>query len=352
MRRKPEKIKANQSVVGRVCSAYSAEDDCFYRGRIEGVLAADKGYEIFLLDYGNIITTQDIRELPEDLRLITSLALKCQLNSVPSGVVDSVLEERFSALLETHFGEFYEILQDEVDETTRIHTVKLQVNYKDLAEELEKAVESNTAVEEVFSPLPTLYDCSIIHVNSPTSFYVQLTKDVSQLEHITDVLLDAETEFPQFTNLQIGAICAAQFPEDLAYYRAEIVALLDDNKCEVHYIDFGNNSITDKFYKLPEDLLKIERFSKHCSLDASCPQTSEMIQHFSQFIDARFSETFQLEFLKTSDTLNIVRVFYQEKNIIQEILQIIKNDSVPEEETAIEHLTKLEDANETIGSEQ
>lgn len=311
--------------VGRVCSAYSAEDGCYYRGRIEGVLAENQGFEIFLLDYGNIITTQDIRELPEDLRSIPSIALKCQLNSIPSGVTDLILEERFAALLETHFGEIYEIEQDEVDEETRVHTVKLQVNYKDLAEELKKAVESNTTVEEVFSPLPTLYDCSIIHVNSPTSFYVQLTKDVSQLEHITDVLLDAETEFPQFTDLQIGAICAAQFPEDMAYYRAEIVALLEDNKCEVHYIDFGNNSITDKFYKLPEELLKMERCSKHCCLDSTCPQTSEMMQNFSQFVDDRFSETFQIEFLKTSDALNIVRVFYQERNIIQEILQIIRN---------------------------
>ncbi|XP_065370364.1 maternal protein tudor isoform X2 [Calliphora vicina] len=320
--------KLSHAEVGSVCSAYSAEDDCYYRGRIEGVLAADKGYEIFLLDFGNTITTQEIRELPEDLRSIPSIALKCQLNSIPSGVSDSVLEERFSALLETHFGEIYEIEQDVLDEVTRVHTVKLQVNYKDLAEELEKAVESNTAVEEVFSPLPTLYDCSIIHVNSPTSFYVQLTKDVSQLEHITDVLLDAETEFPLFTDLQVGAICAAQFPEDMAYYRAEIVALLEDNKCEVHYIDFGNNSITDKFYKLPDDLLQMERYSKQCSLDSTCPQTNEVMQQFSQFVDTRFSETFQLEFLKTSDTLNIVRVFYQEKNIIQEILQIIKNGGV------------------------
>ncbi|KNC21229.1 Maternal protein tudor [Lucilia cuprina] len=320
--------KLQQTEVGRVCCAYSAEDDCYYRGRIEGVLAGEKGYEIFLLDYGNTIITQQIHELPEELRSIPAIALKCRLNSIPNGVSDSILEERFAALLETHFGEIYEIEQDDVDEETRVHTVKLQVNYKDLAEELEKAVESNTAVEEVFSPLPTLYDCSIIHVNSPTSFYVQLTKDVSQLEHITDVLLDAETEFPVFTDLQVGAICAAQFPEDLAYYRAEIVALLEDNKCEVHYIDFGNNSITDKFYKLPEDLLKTERYSKQCSLDSTCPLTPEVMQHFSQFVDTRFSETFQLEFLKTSDTLNIVRVFYQEKNIIQEILQIIKNGGV------------------------
>lgn len=327
--------RLNQAEVGRVCTAYSQEDDCYYRGRVECVLAENKGYEVFLLDYGNTITTTEIRELSDELRSIPSIALKCRLNDIPTGVNDSILEERFSALLETHFGEIYEIEQDDVDETTRTHSVKLQVNYKDLAEELKKAVESDTAVEEVFSPLPTLYDCSIIHVNSPTSFYVQLTKDVCQLENITDVLLDAETEFPEFNEIRVGAICAAQFPEDGAFYRAEIVAVLEDNKCEVHYIDFGNNSITDKFRKLPENLLKSERYSKHCSLDSSCPHTPEMHQHFSQFVDTHFSETFQLELLKMSETLNIVRVFYQEKNVIQEILQIIKNEGVNDATTTL-----------------
>ncbi|XP_073845267.1 tudor domain containing protein [Musca autumnalis] len=315
-----------QAELNMVCIAFAPEDDRYYRGRIEKILADDKGYEVFLLDFGNTITTTEIREMSGELRAIPSMALKCQLNCIPSNVGDSVLEERFATLIESHFGDYYDIEEDVVDEETRLHTVKLQVNYKDLAEELQKAVESDAAgIEEAFSPLPELHDCSIIHVNSPQSFYVQLTKDVSALESVTDVLLDAETNFPEFTDISVGALCAAEFPEDGAYYRAEIVAIFEDNKCEVHYIDFGNNSVTDKLRKLPENLLKLERYSKHCSLDSTCPQTAEVQQQFAQFVDVRFSETFQLEFLKSSDKLNIVRLFCQEKNVVQELQNLLMN---------------------------
>uniref|UniRef100_T1PB62 Tudor domain protein n=1 Tax=Musca domestica TaxID=7370 RepID=T1PB62_MUSDO len=325
---KADMAELKQGELGMVCVAFAPEDDRYYRGRIEKILADDKGgYEVFLLDFGNTIVTTEIREMSEELRAIPSMALRCQLNKIPTNVSDSVLEERFATLIESHFGDYYDIEEDIVDdENTRIHTVKLQVNYKDLAEELQKAVESDAAgIEEAFSPLPELHDCSIIHVNSPQSFYVQLSKDVSALEKVTDVLLDAESEFAEFTDIQVGALCAAEFPEDGAYYRAEIVAVLEENKCEVHYIDFGNNSITDKLRKLPEDLLKMERYSKHCSLDSTCPQTAEVQQQFAQFVDVRFSETFQLEFLKSSDSLNIVRLFYQEKNVIQELQNVIMN---------------------------
>ncbi|XP_075166866.1 tudor domain containing protein [Haematobia irritans] len=325
------KIKAECNVIKQaelqnVCIAYAPEDNCYYRGRIEKILAADNGYEVFLLDYGNTITTTEIREMSEDLRTIPSMALKCQLNVIPANVSESVLEERFATLLESHFGDYFDIEEHEVNGEERLHTVKLQVNYKDLAEELKKAVESTDVnIEEAFSPLPELHDCSIIHVNSPQSFFVQMSKDVTALEKVTDILLDAETAFEPFTDLTIGDLCAAEFPEDGAYYRAEIVSCLDDNKCEVHYIDFGNNSVTDKFRKLPEDLMKFERYSKHCSLDSTCPQTVEVQQQFSHFVDMRFSETFQLEFLKSSESLNIVRLFYQDKNIINEIQNLIKN---------------------------
>lgn len=333
------KVKAEcdvlkQAELNTVCIAFAADDDRYYRGRIEKILAGDKGYEVFLLDYGNTITTPEIRQMTEELRCIPSMALRCQLNAIPTNVSESVLEERFSTLLESHFGEYYDIEEDEVNDETRLHTVKLQVNYKDLAEELQKAVESDVSIEEAFSPLPELHDCSIIHVNSSTSFYVQLTKDVSALEKVTDVLLDADPNFELFDDLSVGALCAAEFPEDGAYYRAEIVAVLEDNKCEVHYIDFGNNSITDKFRKLPEDLLKLERYSKHCSLDSTCPQTAEAQQQFTQFVDMRFSETFQLEFLKSTKTLNIVRLFYQDKNVIQEIQNIIKGGGAADIMTA------------------
>ncbi|XP_017476597.1 PREDICTED: maternal protein tudor isoform X1 [Rhagoletis zephyria] len=324
-----EQLAVLESIeVGGVCSAYCAEDDCYYRGRVQKVLAGDGGYEIFLVDYGNSINTTLIREIPEDLYAVPSLAWKCKLNAVPEAP-ETLLNECFAALLEAHFGEIYEIESDETapDASERVHTVKLQANYKDLAEELAEAVAKGDAEEAAaaLSPVPTLYSCNIIHVNSPASFYIQLAEDVPAVEKITDVLLDAETDFQPFTDLQVGALCAAQFPDDMAFYRAEIVQVLDEGKCEVHYLDFGNNSVTDQFRALPEDILHTEPFSKHCALDVNIAGNVDACMVFAQFIDSRFSETFQVEFLKTTVEPKICRLFYQEKNVANEVLQLVKS---------------------------
>ncbi|KAL9913282.1 tudor domain containing protein isoform 1-T2 [Glossina fuscipes fuscipes] len=326
----------NRPVVGRVCVTYSTEDECYYRGRISRVLSKEEGVEIFLLDYGNFLISQDIKEMPIDLYSIPSLALNCQLNAIPSvsnEEEESLLNECFLSLLETHFGEIYEIQTEQYDEEKKVYYVKLQVNYKDLAEELTRTFGLRKAnkIEETFSPLPTLHNCSVIHVNSTQSFYVQFNDDIASLEHITDALLDAGEEFPVFTELKVGALCAAQFPDDGAYYRAKIINVLEDEevgKCEVHYLDFGNNSITDQFRQLPPELIKKERFSQHCSLEATCPPNEEMNQTFINLIDQRFSETFQLEFLKKSESLNIVRLFYQEKNILHEMQQLLREQQL------------------------
>lgn len=314
--------------VGRVCTVYAPEDDCYYRGRVESVLAANGGYEIFLLDYGNTIVASKLGDLPEELRSIPSLALKCKLNNLPHDATESLLEEHFAALMEAHFGEVFEIESDELDPETRVHTVKLQVNYKDLAEELANAVEIGSTHVEVLSAVPTLHNCSVIHVNSPASFYIQLAADVVAVEEITDILLDAETDFEPFNELAVGAICAAQFPEDMAYYRARIVQLLDDaGKCEVHYIDFGNNAVTDQFRKLPNKMLQLGSYGKHCALE-KCAELgfndAEAITQFQSLIDSRFSETFQVELLKTSGDPVICSLFYQDKNVAHELQQLLK----------------------------
>ncbi|XP_067630078.1 maternal protein tudor isoform X2 [Eurosta solidaginis] len=326
-----EKLKLLSTVeVGWVCCVYSAEDDCYYRGRVLRVLAGDGGYEIFLIDYGNIINATNTRELPASLCAIPSLAWKCKLNAIPDAP-ETLLNDCFSALVDAHFGEIYDIEADEIemDADERIHIVKLHVSFKDLAEELAEAVSKGDAemAAAALSSVPTLHDCSIIHVNSPASFYIQLADDVPAVEEITDVLLDAETSFDAFNNIEVGALCAAQFPEDLAFYRAEIVKVLDGGECEVHYLDFGNNAVTSQFRTLPQNMLDTEGYSKHCALDVNFAGNEAAYSIFTQLIDSRFSETFQVEFLKTTADPNICRLFYQDKNIANEVMQLLKKGS-------------------------
>ncbi|KAL7735237.1 hypothetical protein ACLKA6_016144 [Drosophila palustris] len=300
-----EELPNPEEKLNAVC--YSQEDDCNYRCCINSVLAEDKGYEVFLIDYGNTIVTQKIYKLPEQIWQIPPLAIHCRLNEIPENITNEV----FAVLLEQHFGEVYETVGELREDQTELQTVQLRINYKDFAEELANAVAG------VQKPLEVeLHNCTIVQFDNAKSFYVQMEQDVPALEDITDKMLDAEQNFEIFNDLKLGAICVAKFPEDEVFYRAEIVKVLDDGKCEVHFIDFGNNAVTDQFRQLPEELAKAPRYSKHCELEAATIAKCD-VAALGAFIDTRFSETFQLEILAKKDEqdTHVVRLFYQNTNI-------------------------------------
>ncbi|XP_030564874.1 maternal protein tudor [Drosophila novamexicana] len=294
---------------------YSQEDDCYYRCCIKQLLAEDKGCEVFLIDYGGSLITSQVYLLPDLIWQIPPLALHCQLSEIPQDVPEAKLEEAFTALLEQHFGEVYELVNEPNEDTKELQAVQLRINYKDFAQELASTVAG------VQQPLEVeLYNCIVVQYDNAKSFYVQMEQDVPALEQMTDKMLDAEQNFEIFTELQVGALCVAKFPEDEVFYRAEIVKLLDAGKCEVHFIDFGNNAVTDQFRQLPEELAKAPRYSKHCELESATIAKCD-VAALGAFIDTRFSETFQLEILATKEERNthVVRLFYQNTNISEQL---------------------------------
>ncbi|XP_020804432.1 maternal protein tudor [Drosophila serrata] len=293
---------------------YSQEDACFYRCSVKSSLEDHKGYEAFLLDYGNTITVPEIWKLPQGIEQIEPQALHCQLSELPADVPDEKLEQAFVALLEQHFGEVYQITTQPREDESKPLLAKLCINYKDFAQELASTVAG------VQKPLEAeLHNCFVVQYDGPTSFYVQMESEVPELEKMTDKLLDAEQDWPVFSDLKEGALCVAQFPQDEVFYRAEIIKVLEDNKCEVHFIDFGNNALTQQFRQLPEELAKPKRFSKHCELEAATISKCDVAQ-LQTFIDTRCSETFQVEILATKgEGTNVVRLFYQSTNITEKL---------------------------------
>ncbi|KAH8261357.1 hypothetical protein KR044_007853 [Drosophila immigrans] len=307
-----KKLEEPKEQVKGAC--YSQEDDCYYRCSVKSLLGDDKGYEVFLIDYGNTLVTQQIFSLPDEIWQITPLALHCQLSELPEQVPDD-MQEAFNALLEQHFGEVYEIVSELQEQHDELQTVQLSINYKDFAQELASTVAGVPKPLEV-----ELHNCLVVQFDNAKSFYVQMDQDVPALEQMTDKMLDAEQNFEVFTELQVGALCVAKFPEDEVFYRAEIVKLLDDGKCEVHFIDFGNNTVTDQFRQLPEELAKAPRYSKHCELEAATIAKCD-VAALGAFIDTHFSETFQLEILakKEEPDTHVVRLFYQNTNISEKL---------------------------------
>ncbi|XP_055915745.1 maternal protein tudor [Eupeodes corollae] len=300
---------------GDLCAVFSKEDEIYNRGRVVRNICG-KDFEVFLIDFGNTVVVDDLREISPELKGLQGIARKCRLHDIPE-CDETKLKEQFSSILDAYFGDIFQVEVVSNDDETL--SVNLSIRDKNISEELKAAVE-NGKVESEAAPLDECRKCTVIHVTSPNDFYIQFTDDGPQVEKITESLMDAHN-FEPLEDIHVGAICIAQFPDDEAYYRAKILSI-HDKDCEVIYLDFGNTAVTDQLRKIPDEMRNIEPAGKHCALEKPAGVdfwSDEVSYRFSELIDSRFSETFQVEVLRKSTDPQLVRLFYQETNILTEL---------------------------------
>ncbi|XP_036448529.1 tudor domain-containing 6 [Colossoma macropomum] len=124
-----------------------------------------------------------------------------------------------------------------------------------------------TAVEQDF-----VSEVYVSHINSTSSFFVQLAKDekclISLTGELNSTFLSVSDQI-EINSVSHGSLVKAVFPDDDSWYRAVIK---DTNGKDVHveFIDFGNEAAVPAMNvcKLDEQFLKFPRFSIHCCLDA------------------------------------------------------------------------------------
>ncbi|NXF03691.1 TDR15 protein, partial [Smithornis capensis] len=111
----------------------------------------------------------------------------------------------------------------------------------------------------------------ISHMNSLSSFYVQLAEDENLIMKLADDLnesLENRGLENCLDELMVGDLIVAQYETDCFYYRALIKTLKSGNSFEVEFIDYGNTAVVSpsKICKIPEEFLALPRFSIHCFL--------------------------------------------------------------------------------------
>ncbi|KAE8605197.1 hypothetical protein XENTR_v10015018 [Xenopus tropicalis] len=108
----------------------------------------------------------------------------------------------------------------------------------------------------------------ISHINSPSSFYIQLSKNENAIVHLAEELNKEPLSFQALSarDCKKGMLVAAEYPDDLCFYRAEILEMKEDKSFEVKFIDYGNTAYVSSLFLLPDKFLSVPKFSIAASL--------------------------------------------------------------------------------------
>ncbi|XP_010181156.1 PREDICTED: tudor domain-containing protein 15-like [Mesitornis unicolor] len=111
----------------------------------------------------------------------------------------------------------------------------------------------------------------ISHMNSPSSFYVQLAEDENIIMQLAEELKESmvSTGHENFSHeLMVGDLVVAEDDAVSFYCRAVIKTLKSGNSFEVEFIDYGNTAVVSpsKICRIQEKFLTLPRLSVHCFL--------------------------------------------------------------------------------------
>ena len=231
------------------------EDDAWYRALVTKSCGGRN--DVFFVDFGNsdsVLTT--FMKVPnEEVLREPVYAIECSLNGVAPLKQNSDWHPDAKGLLEdiTKEGAICRFISVK----NNSYVVELNANGKDVALFLiSSSVVRGIAADEPSSVTKLAYPKSvsipakhlekgyISHINSPGSFWTQLSKFTPQLDELMEGL-DAHYASGHGVPLrdpQVEMPCVAKYSADNAWYRA-VVKEIHQSGINVHFVDYGNMDI-------------------------------------------------------------------------------------------------------------
>ncbi|NXT90408.1 TDR15 protein, partial [Anhinga rufa] len=131
----------------------------------------------------------------------------------------------------------------------------------------------------------------ISHMNSPSSFYIQLAEDENLIIQLAEELNESIMNIGNencIDELMVGDLVVAEHDTDCFYYRAVIKTLQSGNSFELEFIDYGNAAVVNpsKICRIQKKFLTLPRLSVHCFLSRvkSVPDESWTNKSTSYFV--------------------------------------------------------------------
>lgn len=246
----------------------------WYRAKVIHIVGNE--VKVSIIDYGNVgfVGTECIRKLDKTFSELPAVAVKCKLNgSTGKESQDTVTD--FKSVESTPLnvralekqGETFlvdmvltDVLKTSVSTCLGLDTCVSQpsTSNKVVTETANNLSISPVGIKSPASPLgqniSVLSDCKLpigedvyavsYVIDSILSFYVQKADEETQkslatmMLELADVCRDCNGEYHAST----GEIVAALFMEeaDANWYRGQVIELLDNTRCTVHFVDYGN----------------------------------------------------------------------------------------------------------------
>lgn len=304
--------------IGTLCVAKYSVDEQWYRAEI---LDSDVDITtVRFIDYGNtdVLDNQPgmLKSLPEHLKETEQFAVKCSINAVPTGTGQwtEAASDYFTELV----GDLSEVVDAQIVLKDITTYVDIFIKGHNLTDKLVAEGHATRSDEPICGDLPP---CFASHVNSPSEFWIQLETAAPELQTMETAMIDAE-QFPELSSKEEGVLCAAKYPEDGLWYRAQVV--VDGSEgTEVLFMDYGNASIATELRSLPEELQQKPALSRKCAL-----QKPRSIKAWSRKSEIQFNElaaegatVFKVQFIASGD-ISIVELYHEGSSVTEQLVAL------------------------------
>nr|XP_020443825.1 tudor domain-containing protein 6-like isoform X2 [Monopterus albus] len=306
--------------VGLYCAA-KAKDGDFYRATVSEV--GEMQIKVFFVDYGitEVVDRLNIRILPEKLKMLPRLALKCTLAGVrPKDAswsqgaseffIKAVTDKELNIhVIAKHDGSYVVQLTDpkakgesdlstlmcnaNLAERAETHTqpkakMTMHPAILSLAEHPDARIsgvyrnsgisfqtqnthgppsnENNPTFKEFRVPIGSFLDVNVSCIISPNDFWCQLVQNAGHLQLLMhDIQAHYEgSEFQAFA----GTACVARHPDNKMWYRTLVLKKHETPHVDVLFVDYGQTKTVSLYdlRKICPDLLTLPGQAFRCSL--------------------------------------------------------------------------------------
>ncbi|XP_077546906.1 protein tudor-like isoform X2 [Haemaphysalis longicornis] len=257
------------------CVAFYPKDGAWYRAKVV------RDMNVQFIDYGNVDTVPEIREIAPEFLEIPPFCYKCKLDGAKELAGVAGADAAFTELVADAELEL-QVLTWGMEVTVRLFkdgadiTALLKEKLAAPSTEPQAAPTSHTEEQAVPAPVsadavteaPTREGCTVTHVDGLDSFYVLPLARQADLEALGDKLQEvlgvgsaAVVDNPDGETLY-GALYSA----DGLWYRARVEGAAAEGGLKVRFVDYGNVESVQSVVTLDSEEFRLEPFCMECQL--------------------------------------------------------------------------------------